>query len=131
LIVLGASLLADALIDDGPVGEQARESISEDLHWAAPAHLIVEAASVIRGRLLGGKLTVQRADEAIDALTDLEVDQIDVQPLTNRIWRLRDNLTAYDAAYIAVAEQLDCTLYTSDARLARVKNFGCRLRLIR
>ncbi|MGH8960916.1 MAG: type II toxin-antitoxin system VapC family toxin [Jatrophihabitantaceae bacterium] len=131
MIVLDASVLADALIDDGPVGERARESISQDLHWAAPAHLVVEVVSVVRGRVLGGKLTVLRAEEAIDALADLEIAQIDVQPLTNRIWQLRENLTAYDAAYVAVAEQLDCRLYTSDARLARARDLGRHVRLIR
>lgn len=115
MIVVDASALADALIDDGSVGDRTRSALSEDLHWAAPGHLVVEVISVIRGRLLGGKLQAQRADEAIAVLVELEMDQIDILPLAHRIWELRDNLTAYDAAYLAVAEELGCALLTSDA----------------
>lgn len=130
MIVVDASVLADALIDDGPVGERARQALSEDVHWAAPAHLAVEVISVIRGRLLGRKLKPQRADDAITALAEIEVDQIDVLPLAGRIWELRDNTAAYDAAYLAVAEDLDCALVTSDARLARVNGIRCAVQLL-
>lgn len=131
MIVVDASVLADALIDDGSAGDLARSALSEDLHWAAPAHLIVETISVIRGRLLGGRLQAQRADEAIAALVELEMDQIDVVPLTLRVWELRNNLTAYDAAYLAVAEELGCTLLTSDGRLARSDGARCPVQLLR
>lgn len=131
MIVVDASVLVDALIDDGSGGDLARSALSEDLHWAAPAHLVIETISVIRGRLLGGKLQARRADEAIAALVELEMDQIDVLPLTHRIWELRNNLTAYDAAYLAVAEEFDCALLTSDARLARANGPRCPVQLLR
>jgi predicted nucleic acid-binding protein len=131
LIVVEASALADALIDDGSVGDRARTALSEDLHWAAPGHLVVEVISVIRGRLLGGKLEAPRADEAIAVLVELEMDQIDILPLAHRICELRGNLTAYDAAYLAVAEELGCALLTSDARLARASGPRCPVQLIK
>jgi hypothetical protein len=76
---------------------------------------------VIRGRLLGGQLRAQHADEAIAALVELEMDQIDVLPLAHRIWEPRDNLTAYAAAYLAVAEDLGrgCSPRTSASRASR------------
>jgi predicted nucleic acid-binding protein len=131
LIVVDASALADALIDDGSVGDRARSALSEDLHWAAPGHLVVEVISVIRSRLLGGKLQAQRADEAIAVLIELEMNQIDVLTLAHRVWELRDNLTAYDAAYLALAEELGCALLTSDARLARADGPRCPVQLIK
>jgi predicted nucleic acid-binding protein len=129
VIVVDASVLADALIDDASSGDRARQALSKDLHWAAPAHLVVEVISVIRGRLLGRKLEAQRAEDAIAALAEIQIEQVDVLPIAKRIWELRENLTAYDAAYLAVAELLDCVMLTSDARLARVKTARCAVEM--
>ena len=63
-------------------------------------------------------------------LVELEMDQIDILPLAHRIWELRDKLTAYDAAYLAVGEELGCALLTSDARLARATD-RCPVQLIK
>lgn len=123
-------MLADALIDDGPSGERARQEMSQDLHWVAPAHLVVEVLSVIRGRLLGRKLQPRRAEDAVATLAEIEIDQVDALPLARRIWELRDNVTAYDAAYLAVAEDLGCEFVTSDAGLTRVNGVRCPVRLL-
>lgn len=130
MIVVDASVLADALIDDGSVGDSARTALAGDLHWAAPAHLLVEVLSVIRARALGGKLGPARAQEAVDALPTLVIDQIDVTGLVDRMWQLRGSITAYDAAYVAAAEALGCPLVTADARLAKATGMRCEIRLI-
>lgn len=130
MIVVDASVLADALIDDGPAGTAARSALSDDLHWVGPGHLVVEVLSVIRGRLLGGKLAAGRAEDAVGALADLVIDQIDSQPHIQRIWELRGNLTSYDAAYAAAAEALGCPLLTSDRRLAQADAVACQIRLL-
>jgi predicted nucleic acid-binding protein len=130
VIVVDASVLADALIDDGPVGTAARAALAADPHWAAPAHLLVEVVSVIRGRSLGGKLGPVRAQEAVAALPTLTIDQIDVGGLIDRMWQLRGNITAYDAAYVAAAEALGCPLVTEDGRLAKARGMRCEIRLI-
>ncbi len=130
MIVVDASVLADALIDDGPVGDSARAALAGDPHWAAPAHLLVEVVSVIRGRALGGKLGSVRAQEAVDTLPTLVIDQIDVAGLVRRMWQLRGATTAYDAAYIAAAEALGCPLVTADGRLAEANGMRCEIRLI-
>jgi predicted nucleic acid-binding protein len=130
MIVIDASVLADALIDDGPVGVSARTALAADPHWAAPAHLLVEVLSVIRGRNLGGKLGTVRAQEAVDALPALVIDQIDVGRLVDRMWQLRGSITAYDAAYVAAAETLACPVVTADSRLAKATGTRCEIRLV-
>jgi predicted nucleic acid-binding protein len=130
MIVVDASVLADALIDDGPQGEAARATLAADPHWAAPAHLLIEVVSVIRGKALGGKLGIVRAQEAIAALPTLVIDQVDPAHLVDRMWQLRGNTTAYDAAYVAAAEMLACPLVTGDGRLAKANGMRCEIRLI-
>jgi predicted nucleic acid-binding protein len=129
VIVVDASALVDALVDDGSIGEAARGTLAADPHWAAPAHLLVEVMSTIRGKALGGKLGLARAQEAVAALPTLVIDQIDVVQLTDRMWQLRGNLSAYDAAYVAAAELLACPLVTGDGRLAKAPGIGCEIRL--
>ncbi|MGH3793608.1 MAG: type II toxin-antitoxin system VapC family toxin [Pseudonocardiaceae bacterium] len=130
MIVVDASVLADALLDDGAVGQHARAVLSEDTHWVAPAHVLVEVLSVVRGRVLGGKLGIERGDEAVSAMTELAIEVIDPATVVERMWELRDNVTAYDAAYLAVAEVIDAPLVTGDARLARVTGVKCAVRLV-
>lgn len=130
MIVLDASALADALLDDGPVGAAARAALAADPHWVAPAHLLVEVVSVIRGKTLGGKLDPARADDAVEALSTLVIDVVELARLVDRIWELRGNLTPYDAAYVAAAELLDCPLVTGDARLAKATGVRCEVRVV-
>ncbi|MFF5172599.1 type II toxin-antitoxin system VapC family toxin [Micromonospora sp. NPDC000089] len=130
VIVVDASVLADALVDDGPVGDAARAELTRDPHWAAPSHLLVEVMSVIRGKVLGGKLGPTRAQEAITTLPMLVIDDVGIAPLLDRMWQLRGNVTAYDAAYVAVAELMTCPLVTGDGRLAKASGVRCEIRLL-
>lgn len=130
MIVVDASVLADALVDDGEVGQQARAVLAQDTHWVAPAQLLVEVLSVVRGKVLGGKLGIERADDAVTAMTELVVETVDPATLIRQMWELRDNVTVYDAAYLAVAEATDAPLITGDARLARATGVKCEVRLI-
>ncbi|MGE5830455.1 MAG: type II toxin-antitoxin system VapC family toxin [Micromonosporaceae bacterium] len=130
MIVVDASALADALVDDGPVGQAARAALAIDSHWAAPAHLLIEVVSVIRGKVLGRKLGLVRAEEAVSALPTLVIDQIEAAELVGPVWQLRSNISAYDAAYVAAAELLTCPLVTGDARLLKATGVRCEIRLI-
>ncbi|MFI6239292.1 type II toxin-antitoxin system VapC family toxin [Micromonospora sp. NPDC050795] len=130
MIVVDASVLADALVDDGPVGDAARAELTADPHWAAPGHLLVEVMSVIRGKALGGKLSPARAQEAVDTLPSLVIDEVDVLLLLDRMWQLRSNVTAHDAAYVAAAELMACPLVTGDGRLAKANGVRCEIRLL-
>ena len=125
MIVVDASVLTNAVTDDGPYGVRARAELSNDPHWAAPQHLAVEVFSAIRGRWLGRKITDERAEEALAAVASAAVDLIDTAALFPRMCELRANITGYDAAYIAAAEACDCALVTADQRLAGAPGVGC------
>jgi len=127
VIVVDACVLADALVDDGPAGDAARAVLTSDAYWAAPAHLLVEVVSVIRGKTLGGKLGLARAVEAVAALPALVVEYVETAQLIDRMWQLRGNITAYDAAYVAAAEHLGCRLVTADGRLAKSSSLRCEV----
>lgn len=129
MIVVDAAVLTNALTDDGPVGTRARAELARDAHWSGPDHLVVEVFSAIRGRWLGGKISAARAEDAITAVAAATIDVLDVTPLLGRMWQLRSNVSGYDAAYLAAAEQLDCALVTADARLSQVPDRRCEIRL--
>jgi predicted nucleic acid-binding protein len=127
VIVVDASVLADALLLDGEAGERAAAALAADTDWAAPAHLLVEVLSVLRRYHLHGLLTGQRAGEVVQALRQVEVELVDPVALAERIWELKDNLSAYDAAYVAAAELLDVPLLTGDAKLAAAPGIRCQV----
>ena len=129
MIIVDASALANALTDDGPIGQICRAELARDVHWAAPEHLMVETFSVIRGRYLGSKISESRCLDALDALASATVELMRTVLLLPRMWELRANVSGYDAAYVAAAETLDCPLITSDVRLARVTGLRCAVRL--
>src|SRR5258706_2977449 len=118
MIVLDASATIDWLLKTA-VGREIEERIysrGESLH--APHLLDVEVAQVLRRLVREGSVSAPRADQAIQDLLDLRVTRYPHFVFLPRIWRLRDNFSAYDAAYVAVTEKLDATLITRDARLA-------------
>ncbi|KAG1647661.1 Ribonuclease VapC9 [Nymphon striatum] len=85
---------------------------------AAPDLLRLEAMSVFRRQLANGSLTTSQADNALQDLLDLPLVVYPTAPLLRRGWDLRDNVTAYDSTYVALAEALGCPLVTADRRLA-------------
>lgn len=96
---------------------------------AGPDLLRIEVLAVIRKRI-DRSLTDDQADAAVDDLLDLPLSVFPAAPLLRRAWTLRDNLTAYDACYIALAEALDCPLLTADARIANAPGNSCAVELI-
>lgn len=95
-----------------------------------PHLLDLEVLQVLRRFQRGGTLTDNRADEALADLADLPLIRFAHLPLVFEIWRLRDNLTAYDAAYVALAEVLDATLVTRGQRLANAPGIGARVDVV-
>ncbi|MER7620655.1 type II toxin-antitoxin system VapC family toxin [Streptomyces sp. NPDC126503] len=130
MIVVDASVFAFALLDEGPMGDRCRAALAADSRWVAPEHWTVEVLSVIRGSLLGGKISKDHAEDAVDALARLEPAVPLSRVLLPRIWQLRGNLTAYDAAYVAAAEAYGCALVTADGRLARASGIRCPVDVI-
>jgi predicted nucleic acid-binding protein len=78
---------------------------------------------------LAGELTPERAEQALLDLADLPLTRYAHTDLISRLWSLRDSLTAYDAAYVALAEALDAPLVTSDGKLARAHGHAARIEL--
>lgn len=124
MIVLDASAALDWLLQT-PAGQQIEKRIyarSESLH--APHLLDAEVAQVLRRLVREAVVSPQRAEEAIQDLADLRVTRYPHFVFLARIWQLRHNLSAYDAAYVALAENLGATLLTRDARLASASSRG-------
>ena len=84
----------------------------------APHLLDVEVAQVVRRYYLHGEITGDRGAEALCDLADMPIERFPHTDFLPRIWELRNNLTSYDAAYVALAETLGCNLLTRDHRLA-------------
>ena len=120
MLVIDASVLAVALLDDGPDGDAVRQRLRGE-QLGAPALIDLEVVSVWRGLARGGHLDARRVGLALDDLRDLPIQRFEHTPFLPRCWELRDNLTIYDAAYVALAEGLGCALVTRDARLARTR----------
>lgn len=118
MIVLDASAAVDWLLQTsaGRSIEKRIYSRNESLH--APHLLDLEVTQVLRRLALQGVVSVHRADEAVRDLLDLRITRYPHLVLLPRIWQLRHNFSAYDAAYIVLAEKLGAALVTRDARLA-------------
>ncbi len=129
MLVVDASVLAVALADDGADGDRARRRLHGET-LAAPDLLDLEVASVLRGRHAGGHLDTRRAELALEDLLALPVRRVPARYLLVRCWELRDNLTVYDAAYVALAETLDVSLLTGDARLAKAPGPHCPIEVM-
>ncbi len=94
-------------------------------------HLIdTEIASVLRRRAGAGSLAPTHAWQALDTWRRLGVTRYATVALLARVWALRDNVSAYDATYVALAEQLDCTLVTADGRLGRAPGLRCPVTIV-
>ena len=129
MIVLDASAALDWLLQTaaGQRIEQRIYSHRESLH--APHLLDLEVGQVLRRLVREGAVSAQRAEQAIEDLLDLRIARYPHFVLLPRIWQLRHNLSAYDAAYVALAENLGARLLTRDARLASVSGLTAPIEL--
>lgn len=124
MIIADASFLVMALGDDGPDGAQARRRLrGEEL--AAPHLVDLEVTSVLRRSVRAGKVTEQRASQALQDLADLEVERVVHTTLLPRVWDLRSNYSPYDACYVALAELFHAPLLTYDAKMATAPGAQC------
>lgn len=129
MIVVDASALTNALTDDGSIGIATRAELARDPQWAAPEHLLVETFSAIRGRWRRGDISATRAEDAWQAAAAASVEVVRTEALLPRMWELRDNVSGYDAAYVAAAELKQCRLVTGDVRLAHAPGLRCDVTL--
>lgn len=125
-LVIDASVLVSALVDDGPHGRWATELLMS-APLAAPQILPVETANVLRRAIVANQLSDEMGSLAHADMIGLRVALFDYEAVSDRIWELRHTVTPYDAWYVAVAELLDAPLATLDARLARAPGPRCRM----
>lgn len=130
MIVVDASVLSNAVGDDETAGWRARDELRGTDRVVAPDLVDVETVSVLRKRWLNRTLSDQRFEDALYALEALEIDRYPTLPLMRRAFELRANLSAYDAAYVALAEVVEGELLTADGRLASAPGPRCEIRVL-
>lgn len=129
MIVVDASVVVTALADDGPDGDRVRARLRGE-RLIAPHLVDIEVLSAWRRIAASGDLDERRADLAMADLRSLRIDRVPHTPLLDRCWELRQNLTVYDAAYVALAEAMQVPLLTADAKLAAAPGVRCTVDLI-
>ena len=130
MIVVDASAVLEALLRTPAAGavEKRLFEPSQTLH--APHLLDVEVAQVVRRYAANGEIDADRGRLALDDLADLPLRRYPHNFLLPRVWDLRNNFTAYDAIYVALAEVLDAPLLTRDKRLAASPGHHARIELV-
>jgi predicted nucleic acid-binding protein len=128
LAVVDASVLVDALVSAGRPGELARAELGGRSVLEVPAIFAAEATSALRGLVRGGSPSTLRAATAVEQIRTVRTIQYPFEPSAYRVWELRDDLTVYDAWYVALAEWLGVEFVTADERLARASGLHCAVR---
>lgn len=125
MIVVDASAAISGLLNNG----QARRTLgAEQVH--VPHLIDSEVASALRRQVLVGQIRERDGWSALDTWRRLGLTRYPVHGLLERVWQLRTNLSAYDAGYVALAEALDCSLLTADARLSRTPGIRCTITVV-
>lgn len=129
MIVLDASAVLESLLRT-PAGLVIDKRIFSQEILHAPHLLDLEVTQVLRRYARAGQIPTQRCREALEDLRGLRLVRYPHNVLLARIWELRDSLTAYDAAYVALAEALDAPLLTRDNRLAAARGHSARVEVV-
>jgi predicted nucleic acid-binding protein len=125
VIVLDASAALSGLLNAGP----ARESLAvEQLH--APHLVDSEVAGALRRHVASHRIAADHGWAALDTWRRLGITRYAMHGLLERVWQLRENLSAYDAGYVALAESLECSLVTADARISRAPGVRCPITVV-
>jgi predicted nucleic acid-binding protein len=128
VIVADASILVGALLRAEPGLAERVVLNSGQIH--APYLVDIEVMSAVRKLANSGQISVRRAEEAVRDFQDLPLTLYPHALLLSRVWELRANLTAYDAAYVALAELLEAPLVTRDQRLANAPGHMARIEIL-
>ncbi len=126
MIVLDASVVVELLTNGAMADSLRRDLAGRSDSFIVPHLLDVEVASALRSLVAGRRLDSHFGEQILTALAALPAVRCAHTPLLSRIWELRHNFTAYDAAYIALAEATNSVLYTSDEKMCR----GHRARVV-
>lgn len=131
MIVVDASAVVE-LLRRTEAGARVAEWVSDERSTLHAPHLIaLEVTQALRRLSSRGLVSSTRARGALEDLADIDLVRHRHEPLLPRIWELRENLTAYDAAYVALAEALAAPLMTMDERIARAPGHRAQIELLR
>jgi predicted nucleic acid-binding protein len=130
VIVLDASAVLELLLSTDKGGGVAERIAPPEETLHAPHLIDLEVAQVLRRWVARRQLDEARAAQALEDLRDLDLNRYPHDVLLGRIWELRHNASAYDAAYLALAEALGAPLLTSDARLGEVPDTMARIEVL-
>jgi predicted nucleic acid-binding protein len=130
LVVVDASVLAAFYAADDSRRPETVARLSAGHALFAPAHLDAEVISALRGMAKNNAVLMKAVPDALRHLAGFPIRRMPIAPLLARMWQLRNNITPYDAAYVALAEQLEGTLITCDAKLAASSGAKCTFDLI-
>jgi predicted nucleic acid-binding protein len=130
VIVLDSSAAVEWLLGRAGAPAVSRHLLDAATTVHAPAVMPVEVTAAVRGLVLGRHATPARGRDAVTDLTQMDVTYHDPLLLVGRAWELRDNLSAYDAVYVALAELLGATLVTGDARIARAPGISIEIDVV-
>lgn len=128
--MVDASVVVTAISVTGADGERSRDRLIHGADLHAPDLLDLEVLSVLRRRASSEDIDETAAGFALEALGELPLTRYPHQPLLPRVWTLRANLSPYDAAYVALAEELGCPLVTGDRRIARAPGIDCPVEVL-
>ena len=124
--VIDASALVAGLFATDPTGVWAESKVAE-LDLAGPELVLVESTNILRRLEHSGLISRLEATTALRDLVQIEIELFPFRPFADRVWSLRDNVTSYDAWYVAVAEHLGCPLLTIDRRLGNATGPACEV----
>lgn len=130
MIVIDASAAVELILASPKGAKVASRFFTEAESICAPHLIDLEVAQVLRRYNLSGDLDSSRAAEALQDFLDLPIERYPHDLFLTRIWQMRHNVTAYDAAYIALSEALDAVLLTADVRLASASGHDARVEVV-
>ena len=123
-LVVDASVFVAAILDTGSAGQWAESLIASET-VVAPELAMVETTNILRRLERAKEISSLEANLAHRDFTQLDIQLFPYSPFDERIWALRNNITSYDAWYVALAEALDCPLATLDQKLVRAIGTNC------
>lgn len=130
MIVLDASAAIEWLEQRSPLAAEIERRLLDAGVINVPHLWFVEVSQVLRRHVRNGELPAARGSQLLDLAGQLPAHRHPHEPLGPRIWTLRENLTAYDATYVALSEALDATLVTTDSRIAQAPGHSATVELI-
>ena len=130
MIVLDASAAVELLLNTAPGRRLAERIRPPQVSLHAPHLIDLEVAQTLRRYVRNGTISKGRGRLALEHLCMLELNRYSHDALLTRIWALKENVTAYDAAYVALAEALDVPLITGDGKLARTPGIHANFEIV-